>query len=229
MKKIFTTLAMSTLLVPSMATVSLMVNEENVKGELIIEDSGVEYFLEDVTLISESYNGESLIRYFQDDISGKESMRFIDLPTSITEKVDVNDEKAVAKVTALLAQYYAQDSINNIPSLNMILLSYVPDVPLSKVSISKEYRKEFSENLEYVLDILEENNKVEILEEERNLLEDFYDDKKVPFNSKEEVLKATESWYKELRIKWYEKTSTYIVIGVIFVLLSSAFIISKRR
>lgn len=231
MKKIVTTLMMSTLLIPSFVThaeeTPLLDNEETAEVE-IIADSDTEYYFESITLQSESYDGEFLIRYFQDDDSGKLSARYIELPASIISQVDVDDENAVAKVTSLMAQYYAQESINNIPSLNMLLLSYVPDTPYSKVSVSKEYRETFSENLNYVLSTLKEDAKVEILEEEKELMKDFYDDQAVPFETKEELLIGTEKFYEEIRIKWYEKLSTYIVLGSAIALIT-AFIIFKRR
>lgn len=192
---------------------STSILQENQEEAIESYATDYEYYFEPLTLLKETYDGEAIIRHYQYDDSEKLTLRYIDLPSSITSQVDVNEENAVAKVTAKLAEYYIQKDIDNIPSLNELLLAYTPDRPFNKISVSEEYAHAFAENLKYVLNTLETHNAVEIPKDEKETLTETYNNTNHPYKTKEQLLTATWEFYEEIRIKWYEKPSTYFFIG----------------
>lgn len=277
MKKLATTLAAVMVLSPSVIDASTILKIEDEETLLEGYQTEYEFDFEPLTLLEETYDGECLIRTFQYQDSGRLTLRFIELPPSITKQVETNDENAVAKVTALLAQYYLHEEIDNIPSLNELLLAYTPDRPFNKLSVSKEYEHTFSDNLKYVLDAIENNeqkivvkqsnskntentdeesvagnvetnldNVDEVTEKENNtdnstsniieiskeeiemLTTNPYGKNSHPYKTKELLLNATSELYEELRIKWYEKTSTYFFIGAAILLTGLLTFIYKR-
>lgn len=202
--------------------------------ESIIEgyDTDYDFYFEPLILLEEEYDGENLIRTFQYADSGRKTLRFIELPSSITEQISTDDEKAVSKVTALLAQYYLQEDIDNLPSLNELLLAYTPDRPYNKLSVSKEYAHTFAENLNYVLGIIDgdkEVDSIKIPESEAEMLTNTkYDTNTHPYKTKDRLLEETAALYEDLRIKWYEKSSTYFALGAGTLLASLLAFIYKR-
>lgn len=232
MKKTITAFAMAALLLPNILSIDTVLAEESnslgIQQDQMVDESVVLADLyKPMILTNEEYNGYYIIREFKYADSNDIYTQLIELPESITKQVDVKDEDSVAKATALLAQYYSHESINNISRLNEVLLSQVSEYPLSEISVSKEYRPIFAENLKYALDTLVENKEVSIPEEEREFLTSYFNEE-LAYETKDELLTATNLWYDDLRIKWYEKTSSYIVIGIAIV-SASAFIVYKRR
>ena len=232
MNKTITAFAMAALLLPNILSLDNVLAEETdslyIQPEESVDESVIINDLyKPLILTNEEYNGFYIIREFKYADSDDIYTQLIEVPNSITEQVDTKDEDSIAKVTALLAQYYAHDSINNISRLNEVLLSQVSEYPLSKISVSEEYEHTFAENLKHTLDALATNASISIPEDEKEFLKSYFN-KELVYDTKEELLTATDVWYEELRIKWYEKTSSYIALGIV-ILSASAFIIYKRR
>jgi len=239
MKRTITAFAMASLLFPNMISAESVLTEEATTADLLLEaqqeeldEETMSIILNDLSkpmqLIGESYNGYSIVRDFVILETEETYTHIIEVPSSITEQIKPTDENALAEATALLAQYYAHDSINNINRLNEVFLSEVAELPFSEISVSEEYAPTFAENLKYALDSITEGKEIEIPEDEKELLTSYYN--AVPtYDTKEKLFSASEELYKELRIKWYEKTSSYVVIGAVLFISIATFIVYKRR
>ncbi|MED3831630.1 hypothetical protein P4575_27980, partial [Priestia megaterium] len=132
-------------------------------------------------------------------------------------------------------QDYDSDEVNNIVGLNELLLQFIPEIPKSKISISKDYAPTASENLNSSLEYIKKNENLSISKEDKEVLYSSYNDSKAflksftPYSNKEELYKVTEKYAEELRVKWYENTLTYIIGGIVVVVAIVLFIFFRRR
>ncbi|MGF9891357.1 hypothetical protein ABEX78_22095 [Priestia megaterium] len=230
MKKFITTFTLSTLLVPALALSTSTVTK--------VEAAQEKYEIPSLTLTGEKYDGKALIRtlrYDDTDKKGRKYIEFINVPKVIQEKVKTKDPEAVQEVTALLAQYYNSDEVNNIVGLNELLLQFIPEIPKSKISISKDYAPTASENLNSSLDYIKKDEELSVSKEDKEVLYSSYNDSKpflknfTPYSNKEELYKVTEKYAEDLRVKWYENALTYIIAGIVVVVAIVLFIFFRRR
>jgi len=229
MKKLITTFTLTTLLVPAFVLTSTTTN---------VEAKQEKYEFPSLMLTSEKYDGQSLIRtlkYTDTDKKGDKYINFIDVPEVIQKKVKTKDPNAVQEVTALLAKYYDSKEVNNVVGLNELFLQFIPEIPYSKISVSKEYAPSVSDSLYLSLKYINQDTKVSVSKSDKEVLYSSYNDNKqfltkfTPYSDKQELYNVTEKYAEELKVKWYESVTTYIIAGIAIVVAIVLFIFFRRR
>lgn len=224
MKKLIVTLALSSLVFPASIQAA---------GAIQQEPNGTKIQHEPLTLMEENYDGDSINRIYQYSDSKRPYIQTIEVPESIQKEVKKSDPDAVGKVTSMLANYY--DDVDNVIKLNEVLYMYIPHKPETKIYISESYQQTVSENIVNSLSYIEENNKNDVPEGEKEEMEQTYgppeiEKEIIPHKTKEILYKETKEFANELDVKWYENKWTYIISGIVILIsLFIVFILRFRR
>lgn len=222
MKKIVaTTLAITALFLPSATYAEDLVKEEF---------SEVKY--EPLVLKKEYFDGVDLTRIYEYEKTHKPYFHTIEIPEGIRKNLNQDNPNYVDKVITQLARYYNQ--VGNVQSLNELFYQYIPETPGSKISFSEDYAPIASEHLENAIEDLDNGQPIKITKQDKILVEQKYGDNAfqkefVPFKSQEQLITKSKELAEDLRIKWYEKTITYVILGIGFLLSLILFILYKRR
>lgn len=230
MKKLLAVVALSTFLLPNVVFATTTTSKQDV------DSSKYEY--PSLTLIKEKYDGKLLMRFLKyNDTERKDNtyVDYIEVPKTIQKKVKASDDKAIQNVTALLASEYDSKGVNDIVRLNELFLQFIPEIPNSKITVSKEYGPTFSDNLKLSLNYIEDKRKVTLTNEEKTTLASTFNSDKnfvkkfTPYQDKNALYKETQELADQLSLKWYQKTVIYVIGGIVIILAAVLFIFFRRR
>jgi len=76
---------------------------------------------------------------------------------------------------------------------------------------------------------------VSVSKSDKEVLYSSYNDNKqfltkfTPYSDKQELYNVTEKYAEELKVKWYESVTTYIIAGIAIVVAIVLFIFFRRR